>query len=86
MSIPSIYIAIMTALAGFAWLVYAGSQKGRLQAGVLGWMSLPFFVLSALYLLKMISPDTAIISIALTQTIILFALVFRHKTGRKNGK
>lgn len=47
--IPSEMIAACSSLAAIAWLVYARSQRGRWQSGALAWLSLPFFVLSALY-------------------------------------
>ncbi len=94
MLIPSYYIATITCFAGLSWLLYARSQKGRSQAGVLAWLSLPFFMLCAIYTwfslsnvevdVRVIHARYGIMSIALTQTVILFVLSFLVRG--KNGK
>jgi hypothetical protein len=94
MLIPSIYIAISTGLAGLAWLFYSKSQSGRRQAGVLSWLSLPFFGLSLIYFwftfvdvdidIRVVHARYGIMSIALTQAIILFVVSYLY--GGKDGK
>jgi apolipoprotein N-acyltransferase len=87
-------MVLITGFAGVAWLVYARSQKGRRQAGVLCWLSLPFFALCLMYAWIAIThgygaahvTDTrfGIMSIALPQAIILITLSFLY--GGNNGK
>jgi hypothetical protein len=92
--IPAIWMMLITGFAGLAWLVYARSQKGRRQAGVLGWLSLPFFALCLMYTWIAVIhgyvdthvTDTrfGIMSIALPQAIILIVLSILYGGG--NGK
>ena len=83
---------VITALAGAAWLLYARSQKGRRVSGVLVWLSLPFFALSAMYVWVTVthapiySTDSrfGILSIALSQAVILLALSYFY--GGRHGR
>jgi hypothetical protein len=92
--IPAIWMVLITGFAGLAWLVYARSQKGRRQSGVLCWLSLPFFALCLMYIwitsthgsggTHITDTRFGIMSIALPQAIILTVLSFLYGGG--NGK
>lgn len=87
--IPPFYIALVTGLAGLAWIVYARSEQGRYHAKVLAWLSLPFFALSVIYLwyfftdvhvdLRAMYARFGIMSVALSQAIILFILSYTNR-------
>ena len=93
---PAYLIAIVTALAGISWIVYARSQTGRFQAKVLPWVSLPFFVVSGIYTwFSFVAVDIELraayvrfgfLSIALPQAIILFAISIISRLGHYDNK
>lgn len=82
--LPAPLIAVVTAFAGLAWILFARSQAGRFQAKVFPWMCLPFFVVSAIYTwfsfgiveieIRAMYARIGIVSIALPQAIILIVL------------
>lgn len=89
--LPAYLVAIITALAGVAWIVFARSQAGRFQSKVLPWLSLPFFFVAGLYTwftfvpveisVRAIHARYAIMSISLPQVIILFVLSLYNNRG-----
>lgn len=87
--IPSYLVAIVTFLAGVAWVAFARSQSGRFHARVFPWIGLPFFFVAIIYTwISFGSVDIAIravyaryslLSIALPQVIILFLLSLKTR-------
>lgn len=81
---PAWLIAVSTFAAGIAWLVFARSQRGRWQGGVLGWLSLPFFAVSLVYgwfaltdvpiELRMSQSRIGVLTISISQAVILLTL------------
>lgn len=92
--IPSILIAVVTGAAGISWILFARSQKGRYHAHVLAWLSLPFFMFCVVYTyfifvnvqidLRAMHARAGILSIALSQSIILIALTLINR-GTNGG-
>ena len=93
--IPAEMVAIGCGLAALAWLFFARSQRGRMQGKALGWLSLPFLALSALYTwfslcevpieLRGFHARIGILTVSVSQAIILFLLSYlqRETHGRK---
>ncbi len=87
--IPSYLIAIVTFLAGCAWIFYARSQSGRFHARVFPWVGLPFFFVAAIYTwisfepvdiaIRAVYARYSILSIALPQAIILILLSLKTR-------
>lgn len=87
--IPAYLIAIVTLLAGIAWIIFARSQSGRFHARVLPWVGLPFFFVSIVYVwlsfqpvdiaIRAIYARYSIMSIALPQAIILILLSLKTR-------
>lgn len=86
MSIPASIVALTCGLAALAWIFFGRSQRGRMQGGALGWLSVPFVVLSALYTwysladvpidLRSFQARIGIITVAFSQAAVLFALSY----------
>jgi hypothetical protein len=93
--IPAPLVALTCGLAALAWVVFARSQSGRLQAGVLGWLGLPYLVLACLFVwfaltdvpieLRGMHSRIGYMTLAASHAIILFWLSYlqRGKHGRK---
>lgn len=89
-------VSFVTALAGISWLLFARSQQGRLQANVLLWLSLPFFVVSLIYAgfdyfepsfeLRAIYARLGFMIIAVPQAIILTILYFVNRGAHGRSK
>lgn len=89
-------VALSLLLAGFGWLAFALSQKGRWQAGALAWLSLPYFVVAGVYIHAAFThPEITemriyarwgFITIGLSVGIVLLALSYaqRRTYGRKS--
>lgn len=92
--IPSHWIAIVTGAAGIAWILFARSQKGRYHAASLTWLSVPFFMFCVVYTYftfvdvpidtRAMYARAGILSIALSQAIILLTLYFINR-GQNGG-
>lgn len=92
--IPSYLVALITFLAGSAWIAYARAQSGRFHARAFPWLGVPFFFVTAFYIWITIQPveiavraiyaEYSIVSIALPQAIILFLLSL--KTWGTHGR
>ena len=87
--IPSYLVAIVTLLAGVAWVAFARSQSGRFHARVFPWIGLPFFFVALVYAwisfepvdiaIRAVYARYSILSIALPQAIILFLLSLKTR-------
>lgn len=82
-------VAMSTALAGVAWLLFARSQQGRFQANVLPWLSVPYFIVSMIYTwfalvhtsveIRAAYARLGFMVIAVPQAIILIVLYFLNR-------
>lgn len=87
--IPAYVIACVSGLAGAAWIVFARSQRGRMQARALGWLCIPFFQMALVYFwfsitdvpveLRGIHARIGLFSVSVSQAIILFILSYLQK-------
>lgn len=87
--IPAYVIACVSGLAGAAWIVFARSQRGRMQARALGWLCIPFFQMALVYFwfsitdvpveLRGIHARIELFSVSVSQAIILFILSYLQR-------
>ena len=94
--VPSFWVALSTALAGIGWILFSRSQKGRFQANVLPWLSLPFFIVSLIYTwfsfvdmsidIRVTYARLGFMVIALPQAIILIILYFLNRGAHGQSK
>jgi hypothetical protein len=88
-------VSVSLLLAGLSHLLYAYSQRGRKQAYVLPWLSLPFLVVSSVYFNAAFSwppieemkiyARWGFIAISLSMAIVLTTLSLLQMRGR-NGR
>lgn len=89
------FVAVSLMLAGIAKLLFAYSQRGRKQAYVLPWLSLPFMVVSIVYFHAAITwppieemriyARWGFIAISLSTAVVLTILSIVQGSG-ENGK
>ena len=93
--IPAYVIACVSGLAGAAWIVFARSQRGRMQSSALGWLCIPFFQVALVYLwfsltdvpidLRGMHARIMLFSVSVSQAVILFILSYLQR-GTPHGR
>jgi len=95
MTVPAWLVALGTLLAALAWLAFARSQRGRMQAGALAWLSLPFFIGTFIYAwfaiqdvqieIRSIFGRVGFLMVAISQAFILTILSFLQRGNHRHG-